>query len=254
MSKRIELKYHTPVFRVLGREPVVSPEAVRAIEECEATCRTRLPAAVREWYSLEGVEQLLAEHSGACGPTSLAYLLEQFVRARARPRVQKPACITIFTAWRANTGWEADLVLTGEDDPPVDADAEPSQIPSSHYILNMAWWRQTFNDQPSAIHGHDRKADPAVCGPEQLAFLRERFEELPRDRIAWFNLPPRTLVPGQRAQTFRFIKPGWYVEVNTDGDPSTGLRPAVYCLTADTKEELQCLDEMLRPCRERPPG
>jgi hypothetical protein len=84
--------------------------------------------------------------------------------------------------------------------------------------------------------------------------MSEQFEELPRDWVVWFNLPPRTLPPGQRPLTFRFIRPGCYVEVNTDGDPATGLRAAVYCLTADTREELQRLDEMLWPCHDRLSG
>jgi hypothetical protein len=44
MAELIRLQYHAQALRLLGCEPRVSADAVRAIEQCEAACGVRLPA------------------------------------------------------------------------------------------------------------------------------------------------------------------------------------------------------------------
>jgi hypothetical protein len=111
----------------------------------------------------------------------------------------------------------------------------------------MAWWRLTFNDQPGKAYG-GKGNEPAVCGPPHLDFLHEYFEELPRNPTPWFRFslnpqPPESL-------NLRFFRPGWFLEVATDGDPVTGFRRAQYCLTATNKEQLRAFDEFTWPCRD----
>jgi hypothetical protein len=56
-----KLKYHSAIFQLLGRTPVVSPARVALIEDRESDCGVRFPRSVSEWYSLEEAETLFGE-------------------------------------------------------------------------------------------------------------------------------------------------------------------------------------------------
>jgi hypothetical protein len=56
----VKLAYHSRTLRLLGVEPRLSPRAVAAVERTEALRGMRLPAAVRELYTLDGVAAGLA--------------------------------------------------------------------------------------------------------------------------------------------------------------------------------------------------
>ncbi len=145
-----------------------------------------------------------------------------------------------------NTGYEADLILDGSDDPPIFIDPEGREQPFSRYVRDMAWWKTTFDDVPS-IHagGRDWWDFAAGCGPKDLRFLTEQFEELPREPhpfLTWaFDRP--------ELRGFRFFRGGWRVAVATKGDPTEGERPAAYDLSAVSEEELFRLYEFVRPCQ-----
>src|SRR4051794_30283930 len=51
----VKLTYPSRTLRLLGVEPRLSPRAVAAVERTEALRGMRLPAAVRELYTLDGV-------------------------------------------------------------------------------------------------------------------------------------------------------------------------------------------------------
>src|SRR5262245_5468670 len=57
--KPVQLVYHQATFDLLGREPVFSDAARVLFEERERACGARFPAAVREWYSLDGAVDIL---------------------------------------------------------------------------------------------------------------------------------------------------------------------------------------------------
>src|SRR5258708_3830374 len=99
MAELAPLKYHAPALRLLGHKPQVSPEAIRAIEQCEVACGVALPASVREWYALEGAVDMLAQRQGACGPNSLAGILEGFAAAVSRPEGRERPRITFYGPW-----------------------------------------------------------------------------------------------------------------------------------------------------------
>src|SRR5215831_11685055 len=99
MAGSVPLKYHALALRLLGRTPRVSAEAARAIEKCEARCGRRLPAAVREWYTLEGAQEALAEIHGSCGFNSLHVILKAFAAAVARPAPGEPDHLPFYGPW-----------------------------------------------------------------------------------------------------------------------------------------------------------
>jgi hypothetical protein len=64
MAEAVQLKYHRETFALLGAERVLSPSAVEQIEAVEQRCGRVLPPGVREWYSLEGVHDLVRYYPG----------------------------------------------------------------------------------------------------------------------------------------------------------------------------------------------
>jgi hypothetical protein len=239
------LNYHAQALRLFGREPRISESAVRTIERHEALGGFVLPAAVREWYTLEGAEEMLSHREEAGGPTPLAGILKAFGDFASAPAGRKPPRVNFYGPRRANTGYDADLIPDGSDDPPVFIDLEEREQPFSRYVLDVAWWKATLDDVPSIhVGGRDWWCFAAGCGPAQLKFLAERFEELPREPhpfLTWaFDQP--------ELRGFRFFRGDWRVAVATRGDPTAGTQPAAYDLSADTEAKLFDLYQLMTPC------
>src|SRR5262245_14605384 len=114
-----DIRYHAEALQLLAVEPRWNPEAVAQIARAEARCGRRLAAAVGEWYSLDGAEELLTLDDGACGVVPLADFLDRFGRGSRE--------IEFYGPRRVNTGYQAFVQLNESDDPPVvvDGDLEP---------------------------------------------------------------------------------------------------------------------------------
>ncbi|MBI1917807.1 MAG: hypothetical protein HYS12_24190, partial [Planctomycetes bacterium] len=118
MADRLKLEYHQTTFSLLNEEPLTAISNRRKIERWENNNGTRLPASIREWYSLEGSEDRL--HSGTAEdfrPLSLQKALNRLSRARQDGRA--------LLANRLEIGyWESGAVsyvrLDRSADPPVD--------------------------------------------------------------------------------------------------------------------------------------
>jgi hypothetical protein len=239
------LSRYAQVLRLLAQTPKVSAAAVQAIEQHEAKYGIVLPAAVRDWYALEGAVDMLAQRTGACGPNSLDGLLKEIAAVISAPKGSRKPRVSFYGPWRVNTGYEADLMLDGSDDPAVYSDSDDQEKPFSKFVLDIAWWKTTF-DEVLGIHvsGEDWWDFDAVCGPTHLRYLTERFEELPREPHPAYTCPFDT--PEYRG--FRFFRAGGRVAVATKGDPAVGDRPAVYQLSADTEDNLFDLYESVKFC------
>jgi hypothetical protein len=206
---------------------------------------------VREWYTLEDAEQALAQGEGACGPNSLAGVLEAF--AAARPASREPARMHFYGPWEVNTGYAADVILDGSDDPPVASDPDGREQPFSQYVLDLAWWKVTVDEVPSILVRGPNQGDLAAAfGPPHLDFFVQEFEELPRDVALSFTLGYDPERPPSEWRVFAFFRPGWRVEVDVQGDPADGVRPAQYVLHADTVEQLFDLYAFAWPCHGAP--
>jgi hypothetical protein len=134
MSKSTGLRYHAEVLALFGHPPPVSNAAVGAIERCEASCGRRLPAAVREWYSLEGTGELLTLGDDVCGAASLSEFLAGFVRGGE---------VEFYGPRRVNTGYQAFVAFDGSDDPPVFVDGDSRRVPFSQYVRELARYKLT---------------------------------------------------------------------------------------------------------------
>jgi hypothetical protein len=233
MSETVRLKYHDWLFRLLGHEPRVSADAVRTIKRWEAESRIKLPAALREWYALEGIEDALAVILPEHRIVPLPRLLETFASSIARQDRRRPR-VLLFGKRPGTTGWPIYLYPDGTDDPPFILAIYEEALPFSEGLADVAWSALT-TDRPNLVAGAITDLDPpAEFGPAQFDFLGEAFPQMRRGSAD----PP----------TFRFSRPGAWVEVEPEGDPSHAPWPAVYSLWADTEEQLLGLYESLWPC------
>lgn len=110
----MKLKYHQKTFALLGREPKKSAVAVKQIAVIERRLKIRLPAAVKEWYSLAGAVKLLYEHSNQDEPTPLEEL--------GSPYEVSHGVLKIQTENQGVAEWY--VRLDGSEDPPVLVESE----------------------------------------------------------------------------------------------------------------------------------
>jgi hypothetical protein len=225
MSEQVTLRYHDWTFRLLGREPRVSANAVRAIATWEVEQRIKLPGSVREWYSLDGMEDFLAMVCPEYRVVPLPQFLTSFARA-ARHTQNGPPQIMVFSPG-------VYLVLEGLDDPII----TPVVRPLSKALADFAWER-VLAGQPNLVVGTVFDRRMAEFGPPHLDFL---LEALPQARCSWGH-----------PSHIRFFRPGGWVQAWPQGDPLGAPCPAWYELWAETEEQLLRLYALLWPCHGAP--
>lgn len=70
------LTYHQATFDLVGRTPTRRPDAEAVLARCEQTLGFLLPAAVREWYSLQDAIPLIEQYSNCDNPLDLDKAVE----------------------------------------------------------------------------------------------------------------------------------------------------------------------------------
>jgi hypothetical protein len=234
MAEPVLVRYYERVFRVLGREPRVSADALRVIERWEAEQGARLPAAVREWYALEGADEVMAASYSGNRLKPLAEFLASFAGAPSDQETDDLPGIVFFEPGGANTGWEVCLCPDGTDDPPVSLSPDLEEVPFSGFIADSAWLAVTACRSYIYAAGRSTGQGAAEFGPPQLDFLTEEFGGLLRGAF--------------HPRAFRFFRPGAWVEVSALGHPADGTCHATYTLWADTEERLLDLYQSVWPC------
>jgi len=207
------LKYHAAAFRVLGRTPRVSEEALQLIERREAETGLRFPASVREWYSLEGAAELLADNCEESDPVPLDQLGSQEEAELGWLRVMSDR--DGVASWYVR--------LDGSDDPPVDVCDDDAQPP---FDLTESPWSSCFS-----VYVYDLVSSAAVGGRRlglQLNAKDERPDESDLARLrARMEEGPRTEGDVVRLTTYRFFNADGLVTFQDDpaedGEGETSL-------------------------------
>src|SRR5262245_26175677 len=111
------LSYHQNTFDLLNRRLTVSPKLLRQIERREEKCCHRLPASLRQWYSLAEAHSTLLQHSNSDYPVGLGAILTGFVRAirPQTPESQQYVLVMDENQWCCR--WF--VHPNGAEDPPV---------------------------------------------------------------------------------------------------------------------------------------
>ena len=165
------LKYHNMTFRLLGEEPLISEEAIQKMDKWEAEHGVTLPTSVREWYSLEGVDNFLTPQNESCGPVSLDFFLQDFIESIHESKRIGPACSCFFGSRNVNTGHNGYVVFDGSDDPPISSEVGDDISKFSAYVFALCWWVISENSPSLQIRIES-------ISPQFITALREEFEEI----------------------------------------------------------------------------
>ncbi len=225
-----DIKYHKRTLEVLDRPPVFSPEAIEKIATFQSATGIQLPAAVSEWYSLEGTDVLLNNNRYQSTCMSLDELLpivEQQTKSLAKPRILD---------WYIDPVWDkVDLILDGNDDPGIESTLVRNikGWRFSKFLLEQIWvltWHRPFYlIELNRLIGR--------FGPAHLDFLLDAFIELDRSGPST-GRDPKTGEPGTFTR-FRLFESGLRISVYCFGDASRGEYEADWLVSANTIASLQ---------------
>ena len=209
------LRYHQAVMDLLSWEPYISAEAVAALAAAEERCGFKLPAAVREWYSIGDVRRVTSDIDS----------LDWFLTHLQPPGSNWGAHAVGPNLCIGGDGGDGSyiLLLTGEDDPPIleqnepaygDFDLHPIADHFSLFVMLYAHYWSTW-----LLHWSN-----VATGPMQLDYLREHFREGPSNR------------PDGARPLYTFYNAGMLLIVEPGGDASVREFAANWSLRAETEE------------------
>ena len=88
--------FHAQTLKLLKVAPVISESAVVDLDSVETRIRRKLPASVREWYSLDGACNLLRQYSNDDRPLEVR---EFGYMPRTMPRLTFTVCTGSSSWW-----------------------------------------------------------------------------------------------------------------------------------------------------------
>ncbi|HYT91401.1 MAG TPA: hypothetical protein VEL76_21995 [Gemmataceae bacterium] len=241
MAGAVKLLYHQAAFDLLGEQPVLSLAASQEIENYERRQNTKLPASVREWYSLEAIKGTITDPKDS--PLgSLKILLRSFASAQPN-RHDHPIPLLDFMAdsTACRSAW---LLLDNPIDPKISVpswDGSLDERPFSLFVFELAWNRLTGLRALNVGLLHHQGA----CSPVQLDLLREHFEEVPRTIAP----PSRDLLTGRRDDccAFHFYDRTARICVSARGAATMRECEASWMISANSEERLSAILRLVWP-------
>jgi hypothetical protein len=190
-----ELIYHQQTVALLDPIPRVSPEALAAMDERERALGIRIPASVREWYSLEGAVELLETYSNDDHPVRLAELGEpdwdwHAFREHLKPRVAESDWDAGEPEWQGDALAGNPLVFMNENQAccrwavPLEQANDPVVLVQNDAMLG---WRKVSDRFSSFVYSYIwnyRYVHFATCileakgqsvTPSTLGFMSEHY-------------------------------------------------------------------------------
>ena len=201
-----ESRYHAATFRLHGHPLLINRARLREIGRWEAQHGAKLPAAVREWYAMEGPDLWERICSRDYVPPLL--LLEPLQVGLVRGRDEEEAFFSLWAASDADrvmieprepfcyllvmsdtdVGLPALVRLDGSDDPPVfikPEGGEELELTSPRYSVfqfdqladgSFGTWREGT---------HRLQINDRLPNDQELALLRAKLAEGPQSRGGW---------------------------------------------------------------------
>lgn len=184
--KQESLKYHQPVFDLIGQKPSFSATNLQLLRKLEQETGVKLPASVREWYSLENGVELLANYSNSDHATTVEDLgrRDKYWRDRKDHHydflLEQNLLIVLI---ETQSVWTWAVKIDGSDDPPVFTCAG-SPEPESEWVLCA----ESFSSFVyTRIWDFDWDSDYYLCAVSNekfhsnvLAFLSNHFMQGPQ--------------------------------------------------------------------------
>jgi hypothetical protein len=224
--------FHSRTLKLLNVAPVISESAVADLDSVEARIRRKLPASVREWYSLDGACKLLRQYSNDDWPLEVReFGLPRKDTHGGGPHDLLARGMVVFRY--ENQGvcvWAFGLDDT--DDPPAYVDFD-SQFKAwtkcaptfSEHLYAWMWDYAKVLTKDLLIQAQNKPLSETAVG-----FLRGNFDVGP-ETYGW---------PGHTQ--YRFSKNDQRILIwASDGQ-------ADWWITADREDSLQVLIETVRHC------
>lgn len=173
------LNYHDEAAKLLPRGLRLSDSAAEAVRKREMELGFSLPAAIREWYSIDGAHSLLATYSNNDWPIELKDLGTPFDDwFGGGPKDFVAEGLLLFMCENQGVcNWA--VKLDGTPDPPVvvEVDTAPKAVwlPCADRFSIFIWcqiWDYSFREVGVA-------AQEIELSPNDLALLKSHFRELP---------------------------------------------------------------------------
>src|SRR5258708_5336050 len=118
------LHFHQATMDLLGQVPAFSDASLALLERQEQRCGLSFPAAVREWYALEGAVALLNRYSNQDPAVSLERLGEELAEARPATGERSESNPVIVVQRENQSVCRWGVLLDGSEDPPVLVEAD----------------------------------------------------------------------------------------------------------------------------------
>jgi hypothetical protein len=189
------LRYHAPVFTLLGREPNVDPEAVARIDEAERAAGSALPAAVREWFQLADAVDLLRQDRSEGEAITLDELLQTFGQLatyegppefkRVRVLISSHSFKQKYVEWAVQLAGDDPPVVRGEELHFSDEMRWETPAFAGRFTDFVFYWLWTYRTAGLARDAEAAwlRASADVLVPPDLDFLVATFHEGPR--LTW---------------------------------------------------------------------
>jgi hypothetical protein len=225
------LKYHQPIFYLLGIEPIIDMTRLDVVREIEVNYNFKMPNAVKEYFLIDNMLDTLFDFSVflEVNPLFLFGQLEHFegLDDKHLDLLKKRRVIPLFT--EKNHSWTWFLNLKNElDDPKVmlhDKDFPETLISHPHKFskqLYLSIW-DSLVIQPRS-EGFYMKANYKIATDDILRTMRFAMHEISTTYILVAN-----------ETTYRFENNGGYIAIVEDGTQ------AIWHFYAKDEESLKLL-------------
>jgi len=114
-----QLRFHQATMDLLGQVPTFSDASLALLERQERRCALGFPAAMREWYALEGAADLLYRYSNQDFAVPLDQLGEEIAKARPHAGELSAPMPVIIVQYENQGNCRWGVLLDGSEDPPV---------------------------------------------------------------------------------------------------------------------------------------
>ena len=227
--------FHEHALDFLGIRPVINPEAVEQIENCERNCGRQLPAAVREWYSLEAIDGQLDDENLHNKADDLSELLASFRYSVT----EGENLVHFYGAHRANTGCSMNFPLDGSDDPMLIENGNfdnAEYLSFAEFVRTTVWEKRQFR-LPfllSCAHKDELYPREVDLSTELLKDLKTKFHCFPPivEKSAWKKF-------GEGEDwVLRFWREGQQIKIEMFRDPKTDQKRGAFQLTGVTIDKL----------------
>lgn len=175
------MKYHKRTFALLGLNAVLNPKAEASISKAERRLGYRLPASLREWYSLEGAERILNRFARCDAPIPLRKFGVQCAEEDESEELLAWDKGYLIIRFEEQGVCKWGVELNGSNDPPVAVSYRVTPYDSdeqgwtratdtfSHYVYNCVWDGQALSRKWLA------EAENGPLSNIALETLREEF-------------------------------------------------------------------------------